>query len=914
MNNNYLDGLIELQDDYDNLLKTPNPNQLTPNDLNMFTNEEFEELTNGYVTMGELPIDRVGDMSYFPLSADGSYESTNIKNNNIIGINEMNGTIAFLSAHSNGMSEGLYYTVIDPTNKTISYKTTPYSNKFLDDKGYKIKGVLGCLSEDIMFLECHNSSNESKNVLVILNGTLNPKYHETFEINTNIILNHPIIYEYRKYGFFKIDESIYMIKNSSDTFMEYELYSINLKDIDWDGVNTFSIVKGDFKSTGFDSKVFNTENKFKLADRYWGSSNIANQSTYAESALIKSDEPARSTLWNSPVTTKYTINRYKNKNKVRIGIYTNPYMENATVPGWSNRYIELFFQLELDLDKLEVKIDHYFSGTTIGKTTVSGNAINAFDASGTNYFYSKKYNLIIKIFNDRFSSYRVENVDNWENALDFSKVKFTKIFYTENLNRPNGSLAGTFESPIRLIGKQYFSSHGTSKIGNNSSSVKTFYSKIPTRFDYQYKRFDGLECLGAEPKDDYYNYGSINDSNKEYARYRVSTVISKNKEVIKLSKAQLVVSEILNYSIEGFFDTGYRDIDFNGTNFILNDKITVDKNRLLSSVRQLMQTVMGGNYQANLKIMMEFEDLSYFSEKDLYLIIMIDLETKTERTYIMAIKSIFEGNVLVGVSGEYQKISESTRNQNNGNPTLFTNGWKPNSHLHYLESEKVWCIVTTWNLRISVPGDSRYWQSGIIYDTNTGVFNLRSARTATPNTYDMHWLTFMPGYGICYSYPGKIAESNSRAYFVGEVLTNPQDIVSLVYYNKIAVLMASQVMPNSFILTFNEVIPIIFDGYYKEIKQQTIDLAKLYPNNHKNNLFHIHVDFDCNIILDVNKNMSKEVLYLGFCQTNESQITRISLDKVTRFAGKYFSNEKDVNKIAISSGNILTGGNFNNWE
>lgn len=925
-----------------------NPNQLTAQQIGGMEKEEFDALLKDYANNNAFPIDRVGDLSLFPVAIEGTYDAATRRNaHNTCGIClESDGSITYIAPFTNGVNLGLYRfsLPIDRLGKItqVKPKTGRYRNPLFDKYGFVPStltttnaNMLLVVQDDIISSEKITSQGIRRTGIVLTNGTLDERVHEA---------------SFLPDGFYSSNCGYYIFKGVGYIFplspgnCYIGIYTFDPKRIGKDLVLTLTKLPDTIKTTGF-NKIAEETGRIRYASRW---STNGNQVT--DDAVIHT--PVNHGGSNVIGTGFPLITEHPTENKLRIFVMLRQYYDK---PGWGS-YNFPNFTIDLNLDTKEAVVDPWILEAgfnqvdpLMGSTAAmkfSGNLFkqvfmftNQHQSPGV-FFHPNNFFIRIQASNEGQWNYAVSQLDSvdkknitaWELHDKRQWCELTalpnSISYSREITRYNAThLNDNFQGLVQ-VAPEYFICFS---VYTNNSTLTGASGRVLFHIDdldASYVYNDGSngmhKMVGPRP------YTYRRDTEFRDMEAFSSTTWNKKGE--------------FKLNAWSFFDRcGYAflnrqcNIVFNPNYTAYADQYTYDKglrqlkepmldafiNKLIAD-KVIESNVPGGaNFTTRSQLVM-------FDDPDLpcFLTIVMRAINGSLGIRMYTLKC----NYTLVKEGDNEVISDLslTKNymvNNVSDPTAW--GWG-----NSLTPQKSGPTSSQYAIWIKEDG---YWVIQLYIDLENGtysrkrslIFTLRDKDDAINHKRSIANSGWMGGQNYLLYHPKMGLFSNA-----GDHSRNYGNAIGIYYRRdtnydtffkwkdeserKLYVFQMQQTL-QGWNLFIPERMDFTFSGRTYSHEPTEFLLDELFPTNHKNNVFDIYVQRinDAVQIKMAIKGTVKEnddIIIFGECETDHERIIRTSSEKVTRLGGKRFSTVRSPNSIPVTTNHFLTEGNLAGWR
>lgn len=897
------DSIDNIKTDFDKLKTQKNPTGLTPADLDMVSNEEYEEILLNYVKAGDIPIDSVGDMSYFLPSVEGGFAAgtKQVVVNGSVTCVENDGTIVTLGNMTNGSEKGVYYNrfKIRPDMSLETNEPAPgkYENAFTKLHGVDVRAIVGCSNGYQYFITYGVMNGAEVYTLVLTNGTLDSSQHKTAFIpseqaglNYSYLIHKDILYQLRMVNA-SIEISYCTMEdfdNAGEKPLEFKPYG---KDITTLKMNGSEVV--------LNSVVKIAENWYVRGSSVDGRDTVS----------------YRSEVLSTPWTLMPVGAGHPTENKIRM-IFTERVHNNPGMFGGENdyKYYGLSGVLDLDTNRFELDPECREISTVF---LVNNNIVHKGPFKYTCIYASWGHNTpgIMYHYDGYHARLWGHNDYDYQIQMYVSGVKNLSQFEAHRFNNFT-NIARTITSGVKRyfpspVGSQVAvgSCYGREQLLINSISTRNISMSIKERLysichipkgepDFSYGG-----TLGFPPNDERVLTGSIH-----------STTVNYDIEKDTFSLSTLTFTSNI--------ETGYID-------FYLNDKhVPVLEHPVKLSYAD--SRAYYNKYKSNFNPPAPFND----NYTQVSLVVLDKSKVKENETF-WGLFTIIAGyglerppRVIVsrvqltlknGTLVYKDSVPEVILNVNGSgySATVYNNiiGSNVRNSSLFIKHEKGYLISLAPNIIYGFIG----------YDAIT---------------YDLLFTLDLEGnfvYKIGKPSPGhergrqNVFFLHDKAYIVNTTIINNISATGIPGYelkydfdtwgNAFGPtrMILTQQVSESFKVYITSKIPIIKMGSYHELPPSVIDLTKT-DSNPKNKFFSLYIKemskgvFD--YVISSGNDFSQEdddTIPLAIIETGETKIKDISIVKTARLKGYRFSVDKEPNVIPISEGSVLQKSNYDIW-
>lgn len=842
----------------------------------------YEYYSKDYIDklMRTIPISRVGSTDYLPMNINGSFEgATSLSHVYRMQpcLVENDGTMVYLRAGTNGSTYNFYYAYIKnirnaslSQNSVVATNTT-YNPNILGSTG-KIKGFFPTNARELlMYNLTDESTNENYYVISLTNGTMNDSSHVGVKIGTSYFPNFNPKYAHivgDKVFIWGLDSTI---TNSGWSYMLYTVPVSSIRNNSFSGLIRVISFSGQ-SLTGIDYQYQNTINIF---DR-WTSTVASDNPLFLVSGVLSNVEYQDLNSFNIQCCSN------SDNTKIRVALY--PTFRLNSQYGVSSMYY-MAFSFVYDVSLKTITWDQTERAPILASATYDTSLVYNMN-NQFNFPIERMMGSVVGLGNTGSVSqsddgFLVGTTSRWSSSPQYyiqrGTINNTNIFDSLNVSTRNIS------SRIQMgVNATYGSAIGDNLIGPRFiSSTKMLLACSGTYNNVSYG-FDNIvsNVVGTDTS---YPYSSVlGASYHGYApnpnRAKVDNTNNRFNGLISLIDQSGNVSAYGSSFIEGM--TKVSGGLLNPNTYIFANTYTMDST-VLTSIKQNIITNTGlTNITSSLITFFYVPDASY--SKSIAAVMCHNSSTNQGYIIYAEVSATLSGTAITGGS------IDSTR-------------YNTYSSVLGLSTQAV--ILRQAGLTVSkfdgfnyigigalhaysVPGNLNYYlmigkiKSGSIQSQRY----LGNAYVTGGTAYE-HGTLPNKGFGV-YNY--SLTDYQTKVAFQIYGTTEAQ-LDALLAGNGVVqdtIIVASQEVPEGFVVYFTQSVPVFMNGKYYELPVQYIDLTSIDASP-QNKTYYIYVSIDEGVpFYQISSELLTEELYriyIGTIVTGDSNITSIVSEKVTRF-------------------------------
>lgn len=847
------------------------------------------------------PITRVGSMDYLPLNISGSFEGATTRAGLVMpNIVENDGTFVYLRPGTNGSSEGWYYSFIKDIRSSETLDVISTNSKYKPGTiTSKIISFVGCKGSEALMMKANNGSNDTY-IIGITNGTFDYVSHQYVEVNASIFGNTNPQYVHL------VGSKLYIwcLDFISDTLpVTVSLFTINASDIR-NGVST-SLAK----STGFTGRniyndVLGASPNIQLSQSLQ-STNINDKPLF----LIGNGVSFVSSFLND--SNAYIVAQPNSDlTKIRVALYTGFRTVTPTVPTNS---ISMGISFEVNISNLSFTHDfplgnpisvYISNGTLIQDNPFSVDTLNI---SGAVDSSQGKYANIYQTSDGITVSTIARYVSGPEHTVCKSNVSgFTNPYDSWNLktramnNKKQKYILPFFGSALgeNLIHPRVCD---TDKLIMACSSTKNgitygydslSYTKFTGSPNYVYNSISGVDKVGFAPN---INRDVLDNSNNAFTS--PITIVDQNGSVRMYGSS----------FVEGFetkLSGGLLDPD----TMTFSGSYTLSNNSVLGNIKNKIITASGFSNVVESKVILYYVPESTYSKSFGVCIVRLASPHQGYNAW----RILCEVDVVISSNVISDANIVSTRNE-----AVTSDAYILSNYGLARQGGLTIAKYSDFTFLSIYSGFAPQNQYNLIFTTTIGKIDNSSKLISTTKILESNYLSHfqgsygtgvIPNMGFGLFKHGEVTDDQTKMIFRNYGTTSAQMDVLLNNLEATPVseiVIASQDVPEGFIVYFTQEIPVLLSGKYFKLDPRVINLQDLFSDV-LNKTLYIYVSLiNGEPQYQISDSLLTEELYrvyIGYITTDDSSITNIVSDKVTRFLTYRVSTTKRGSAIPCSTG------------
>lgn len=864
-------------------------------DIPLYSREYIDKM------IAMFPITRVGSMDYLPLNINGSFEGSTTMDNLIMpNIVEADGTFVYLRPGTNGSTEGWYYSFIKDIRTSETLDVISTNSKYKPGTiTSKISSFVGCKGSEALMMKANNGSNDTY-IIGLTNGTFDYVAHQYIEVNASVFGNTNPQYIHL------VGSKVYIwCLDFIDDLqpVTISLYTINAADIR-NGVSTSLAKVTGFTGRNIYNDVLGSSPNIQLSQTLQ-STNINQKPLF----LIGNGVSFVSSFLNA--SNAYIIAQQNSDlSKIRVALYTGFRTIAPSIPSIS---ISMGISFEVNLSNLSFTHD-FPLGNPINVYVSNGSLIennpfqvNTLNISGAIDSTQGKYANIYQTADGLTVSTIARYVSGPEHTICKSNVvNYTNPYDSWNLkNRTMNNKKQKYILPFfgSALGENLIHPRicSTDKIIMACSSTK---NGITYGYDsLSYTKFTGTPN---------YVYNSVIGANKVGFAPNIDRDVLDNSNMAFTNPISIVDQDgsVRMYGssfLEGY-DNKLSGGLLNTNTMTFTGSYSLSNNSVLGNIKNKMITASGFSNIVESKIILYYVPENTYSKS--FGVCIVRLATPHQGSNVWRILCELDVSISSTVISDATILSTKNDAVTNDAFILTDYGISRQGGLTIAK----YSDFTFASIYTGFAPQNNY---NIIFTTTIAKIDNSTKMITNSRILESNYLSHfegsygtgvIPNIGFGLFKHGTVTDYQTKLVFRNYGTTAAQMDVLLNNLEAPAVselVIASQDVPEGFIVYFTQEIPVLLSGKYFKLSPRVINLQDLYTNV-QNKTFYVYVGLvDGAPTYQISDSLLTEELYrtyIGSITTDSSSITNIVSEKVTRFLKYRTSTTKRGSAIPTSTG------------